>query len=471
MEINSLNFFCFFLIVFILYYIPFKSTRNFQNRLLLISSWIFYLLIDYRTFPILLISTISFWILGEKIAQKTKREAQRLQLLGIASGVILLLYFKYYNFFLSSFSSFLSQIGIQANWNTLDIILPVGISFYIFKLISYLIEIEKKNISPCHNFLDFATYTAFFPTITSGPIDRPYAFLPQLNNKRDFNYQLATDGMQQILWGIFKKMVIADNIATIVDNIWGNYSQEYATTLIWTSILYSIQIYADFSGYSDMSIGVGKLLGFNISTNFRKPYFTRNMAEFWRNWHISLTSWFMDYIYKPLGGSRVHKMIHLRNILIVFIVSGLWHGANWTFVLWGAYHGFILCLLAILHTPKYKEPIANKTLYPSFKELLQMGMVFMLSTIGWILFRADTINDAIKYFNRILTTSWLHIPSIYPNICIYILLMVTIEWITRKYEHPFQIQHRLTKYILYCILSYLIIYHQGQPSGFIYFQF
>lgn len=471
MTINSLNFLCFIIIVFILYYNPIKSTRIIQNRVILISSWIFYLLVDYRTFPILLVSTILFWYLGELIYQKPKKVSLRIQLLGVIAGTFLLLYFKYYNFFITSFSSFFNQLGIQSNWNTLHIILPIGISFYTFKLISYLVEIRRKNIPPCHNFFDFATYIAFFPTISSGPIDRPYTFLPQLERKRDFNYQLTVDGMQQILWGIFKKMVIADNIATIVDNTWLNYTQEYATTLIWTSILYSIQIYADFSGYSDMSIGVGKLLGFNISTNFKMPYFTRNMAEFWRKWHISLTSWFMDYIYKPLGGSRVPKIIHLRNILIVFIVSGLWHGANWTFVLWGAYHGIILCVLIILHTPKYKESIANTALYPSFKEILQMVSVFILSTVGWILFRANTITDAIGYFHRILTTSWLHIPTMHSNICIYILLMITAEWCTRKYEHPFQTHHRQTKYVLYFILTYLIIYHQGQPSGFIYFQF
>lgn len=468
MVINSLNFLLFFVLVFSLYYIP-KRDKNIQNTILFIANYAFYAFANWCMCLFLLIMNIATYWMGIKI-EKSKNNIY--VVLSILIGLTPLIYYKYYHFFLESIYDIFHLIGVHMHESTVKIALPLGISFFTFKIISYFIEIHKSNIKAEKNFIILSNYISFFPTIISGPIDRPNSFISQLLVIRKFNYELAVDGCRQILWGLFKKMVIADNIANIVNEVWNDYTNLPASTLIWTACLYSIQIYTDFSGYSDMAIGVGKLLGFNIIKNFNMPYFSRNMNEFWKKWHVSLTSWFTDYIYKPLGGNRCSKIRHLINILIVFLVSGLWHGANWTFVLWGAFHGLLLIISILMKQEKYKEIIAKDKNLPKFTEIVLMLKVFMLSTIGWILFRATTISDGFLYLKRIFTTTWLIRPDIHINILSYIFILFVLEWITRDKEHPLQLKsNKFISYSLYLFLTYLIIYHQGQSSDFIYFKF
>ena len=346
MVVNSVRFLLFFIVVFTVYYLPMsKKHPRFQNLWLLLSSYFFYGVADWTMVPLLFGATLVFYGLGawlkNEMLKQHQKNASRLTTLGVCLGIGLLLYFKYLNFFAESFADLLSAIGLKATWTTLNIVLPIGVSFFTFKLISYIIEIHREHIEPSKDFIEFATYIAFFPTLLSGPIDRPNTFIPQLRRSHSLDYAQAVDGCRQILWGMFTKICIADHLALVTDSIWADYdSQSGSTLLIWT-LLYTMQIYTDFDGYSNMAIGVGKILGFNITRNFNHPLLARNIAEFWRNWHISLTSWITDYVFMPLN-------IAFRNlaswgvmlaVLINIVLIGLWHGANWTFGLFGPRSG------------------------------------------------------------------------------------------------------------------------------------
>lgn len=471
MSINSLDFFSFFLITFAFYYISQRSKRL-QNWILLLSSLAFYFSVDWEMGVILCGCTLVAYWAGLYISSRElgSKERKYGMFFSVSIFVCLLAYFKYCNFFVNSCLDFLNSLGFHTERTSLSIIVPLGISFFTFKIISYILEVYWGKVERCSSFLSFANYITFFPTIASGPIDRPYTFLPQLEKPRLFNYSLAVDGTGQILWGLFKKMVVADNLALVVNEYWAGYEQESGIALFWVACLYSIQIYADFSGYSDMSIGVGKLLGFNICRNFRNPYFARNMSEFWRKWHISLTSWLTDYIYKPLGGSRCSQKRHLMNLMIVFLVSGLWHGADWSFVFWGGYHGLLLVILVLIGTKKYKDAILG--IVPSFYEAMCMLSVFICSTIGWIFFRADNMTSAWGYIQAMCMNTWLVKPDLYVKYWFFIGLMFGMEWLTRNDDHPLIGNYpRCVKWILYVILSYSIVYHQGVSADFIYFQF
>ena len=483
MAINSFGFLLFFSIVFFVYYFPLKERTKAQNWLLLIASYVFYGIANWKMIPILLIATTLFYFLGIKISGSNDKKAGRLTTLAVVAGVGLLFYFKYLDFFIASFSDLFNAIGLRTNWSTFNIIFPLGISFFTFRLISYAVEVYRNKIEPERDFVAFATYISFFPTIMSGPIDRPNDFLPQLHKKRTFDYDMAMDGSRQVLWGIFKKMVIADNIAVFVDNVWMGLPNQNSPTLIIAALLFTMQMYADFSGYSDMAIGVGKILGFRITINFRYPFFATNIAEYWRRWHISLTSWITDYVFMPLN-------IRFRDygnwgliwaIIINMIIIGVWHGANWTFAVFGLYHGLLFIPLILSGAfMKRKKLKIGKFGLPSTMDLLKMGGTFLLVTVGLIIFRAESIGLAFEYLIRIfnisnlfgLTTDGLR--ALIP-VLISMIVMVMVEWVQRDKEYPLQFDTIITnKFARVALLWGIIIITvllSGEEQTFIYMQF
>jgi D-alanyl-lipoteichoic acid acyltransferase DltB (MBOAT superfamily) len=383
--------------------------------------------------------------------------------------------FKYYNFFVTSFVDAFAAADIHLHIKTLQLILPVGISFYTFHTLSYTIDVYRRKFEPTKNIVSFFLFVSIFPLAMAGPIERATNLLPQIYKPRTFDYALAIDGMRQILWGLFKKIVIADSCAVYVNTIFDNYQTQSGSTLLLGALFFAIQIYGDFSGYSDMAIGIGKLLGFRFLNNFSIPYFSRDIAEFWRRWHISLTTWFRDYLYIPLGGSRGTKKQIVRNTFIIFLVSGFWHGANWTFIAWGAYHAVLFLPLILLgKNRKYTNVIAEGKLLPSISELFQMGTTFFLVVIGWIFFRAETIHQAFIYIKRIFSASLFTLPD-YPlsySHC-FILVLFIVEWLQRNKQHGLQlnIKQGIIRLSIYYAIIFLILYFRTGELQFIYFQF
>lgn len=368
----------------------------------------------------------------------------------------------------------LNGIGLNINFHTLDIILPVGISFYTFQALSYSIDVYQKKLNASTDIVAFFAYVSFFPQLVAGPIERATNLLPQFYVNREFNYKSAIDGCRQILWGFFKKVVIADNCAIAVNTVWNDYTQLDGTSLLWGAVLFTFQIYGDFSGYSDIAIGTAKLFGIELMRNFNFPYFSRDIAEFWRKWHISLTTWFRDYIYIPLGGSRCPKHRVMLNTMIIFLVSGIWHGANWTFVVWGAYHAILFFPLMLLGiNKKYKNVVAEGKLLPSIKELLQIITTFLLVVIGWIIFRSEDINQAYDYITRMVLEFSLTMPEHGKKYFIYILVLLLIEWLQRDKQHGFSRlpNNKYVRLSIYVVLSLIILLFRGGQSNFIYFQF
>lgn len=469
MVINSLCFFVFFVTVFIAYYI-FSNNVKWQNSILLISSLIFYGYTNWRMLILLCVSMLTTWFIGNKLGsnKNRKNQANIYTIVGVIFGVGLLLYFKYLNFFIESFSIMLSTLGLQVNGESFSIIMPLGISFFTFRIISYLVDIRQGNTESA-SLLEVATYISFFPCILSGPIDRSVTFLPQLRDVRKFNYSLAVEGCQQILWGMFKKMVIADGLSLFIAK---DPLTASGSTLVIVSIMYSIQIYTDFSGYSDMAIGVGKLLGIRITHNFNYPYFSRSISEFWNRWHMSLLSWFRYYIYFPLGGSRCSKKKVIRNTFIIFLISGLWHGANWTFVIWGTFHA---CLFVPFLLQKNRRKYKVDDPYVGI-DIFRMSFVFLLVTFAWIIFRCDTIEEAWLIITKICSSSLFTIPKgvmwALPSI-IFATLMFMLEWCQKEKEFPLIniANNRMVRWGIYFILIFTIIFFQGKPADFIYFKF
>jgi len=385
--------------------------------------------------------------------------------------------FKYYNFFISSFADGLSQLGITVHYSTLNIILPVGISFYTFHGLSYVIDIYKSRIKAERNFVDYGLFVSFFPLLVAGPIERATHLLPQIKVKREFNYENAKSGLRQILWGLFKKIVIADQSAIFVNKIFDHPEFYPGSTLVIGAILFAFQIYGDFSGYSDIALGTARLLGFDLLKNFNYPYFSRSIAEFWRKWHISLSTWFRDYLYIPLGGSKGGNWGRIRNTFIIFIVSGFWHGANWTFIIWGFLNAlFILPSIVFKTNRKNLDIVAEDSLLPSFKEAFMILFTFSLTVFAWIFFRADNVSEAILYISKIFSHSLLWKPSIMPLWLFFIIfLFMTVEWFGRKNNFAIEDislnKNRVVRWIFYYALVATIIYFSGEEQTFIYFQF
>jgi D-alanyl-lipoteichoic acid acyltransferase DltB (MBOAT superfamily) len=443
---------------------------RYQNLLLLVSSYIFYGWWDWRFLILIIFSSFIDYSVGLQLNKtKQKEKRQLLMWLSILMNLGFLGFFKYYNFFAESFSDAFTFFGNSIDVNRLNIILPVGISFYTFQTLSYTIDVYRNKLKPTTDPVAFFAFVSFFPQLVAGPIERASTLLPQFSKKRKFIYGTAIDGIQQIIWGLFKKIVIADNCAQYVNDIFQNYTQYSSLTLLLGVIYFSFQIYADFSGYSDIAIGVSKLFGFKLMTNFNYPYFSKNIGEFWQKWHISLSTWFKDYVYIPLGGNRGNKYKRIRNTFLVFIISGFWHGANWTFIVWG-------CLNAVLFLPQiYKKksltyPEKNTTIV-----VFKMIITYTLISFTWIFFRANNLTDALQYIYRLfmfpLKIERLEIFRFSFELIPLIILLIFLEWNSRFKEHPLSSKRFNYFKSIGIIILILVFGSFSSIQDFIYFQF
>ena len=512
MLFNSLEFAFFLPIVFLLYWFLTPSGTNgpryslflywhvseqtalrIQNAFVLVASYVFYGWWDWRFLLLIAFTSFCSWgsglLIGKSVSSAQSvdghKKAKAWMIVNIVLNLGILAVFKYYDFFVSEFGQL---FGISTDSLLLKIILPVGISFYTFQALSYSIDVYRQKIEPTKDIIAFFAFIAFFPQLVAGPIERATNLLPQFLNKRTFSYDQATDGMRQILWGLFKKIVVADNCATYVDQVWATYDTQTGSTLLLAAILFTFQIYGDFSGYSDIAIGTAKLFGIKLMRNFNNPYFSRDIAEFWRRWHISLTTWFRDYVYIPLGGSRPEvpshiqnpdhykKLIIIRNTFIIFLLSGFWHGANWTFIAWGAYHALLFLPLILLgKNRKYTNQVAEGRLFPTWKECVQILLTFALVVLGWIIFRAETIGQAWEYVCGICNNNLFSIPNhagihaLFANL----LLLIMVEWFQRNRQHSLDIAAlpAYLRYTIYIVMAFITFSFGGHTVNFIYFQF
>lgn len=487
MIFNTITFIAFFGIFFILYWSAAKKNLSFQNLLVLTASYLFYAWVDWRFLSMLIGASVLNFYLGINIEKTTNPKHKKwLLYFGLIQGIGGLAFFKYFNFFITSFNDVFHSLNFNIHLQTLSIIIPLGISFFTFKTISYVLDVDKGKIEATKNWVIFFNYVAFFPTIMSGPIDNGRSFIPQLQKKRVFDYQQATDGLRQILWGLFKKMVIADNLSLITDPIFENYKQLPPSSLLLGAFFYTIQIYADFSGYSDMAIGLSRLIGFNVTPNFNFPLFAQNIAEFWRKWHISLTSWLTEYVFTPLSITfrDYGKLGLILAIVINFTICGIWHGANWTYVLFGFLHGCLFIPLILKGTMnKKKKPSKNKLL-PTFKELVNITLTFTQVMFLFIIFRAKTISDALNYYRGIFSRSSFPATEFEAKtkagesiVFIFILLsLLLIEWNGRNNHYAIekwgQKYPRAARFLFYAFIIFIIgIYAPTNETPFIYLKF
>lgn len=482
MLFNSIEFLFFLPLVFILYWNVFGKNTKIQNLFVIIVSYIFYGWWDWRFLFLIAFTTGCSFLSGLAIKNYQilgkNSLAKAFSVGNVIVNLAILGLFKYYNFFVDSLQSLMMSLGYVLDYPTLNIILPVGISFYTFQALSYTIDVHRNKIDATNDPIAFFAFVSFFPQLVAGPIERATNLLPQMLNKRTFDYEMAVDGCRQMLWGFCKKILIADQCATVVNTVWMNYQSESGLNLVVGSLLFCFQIYGDFSGYSDIAIGTSKLFGIKLMSNFKTPYFSRDIAEFWKRWHISLNTWFVDYVYIPLGGSRRGKLIKLRNTLIIFLLSGLWHGANWTYVLWGLYHGLLFLPLIVFNANRrYNDIVAVGKSLPSIKELFQMLTTFILVYIGLIIFRADNIGQCCGYVKRMFDLSCYHGGLIGKQCLLYCAALLIIEWIQRDKEHTFQLPsnflfgNSIFRYLFYVAVAYLILLNSGEATTFIYFQF
>ncbi|MGY8988063.1 MAG: MBOAT family O-acyltransferase [Flavobacteriales bacterium] len=481
MLFNSIEFGIFLPSIFIIYWFVTKKIQH-QNILILLSSYLFYGWWDWRFLGLIFFSTIIDFLIGKSL-EKKKGVVTRKYLLwsSVLMNIGFLGFFKYYNFFIDNFIYAFSTVGIELSYQSLNIILPVGISFYTFQTLSYTIDIYKRKLKPTTDFITFAAFVSFFPQLVAGPIERASNLLPQFKKNRIFDYNQATDGMRQILWGFFKKIVIADNCAEYANLIFNNSADYGGSTLVIGAIFFTFQIYGDFSGYSDIAIGTAKLFGFNLMQNFSFPYFSRDIAEFWRRWHISLSTWFRDYLYIPLGGSRGSNYHKIRNVFIVFLVSGFWHGANWTFIFWGGLNAIYFIPIMLMNRNRSNlDTIAHNKLFPNVNEFFSMLLTFGLTVFAWIFFRSEDLNHAFNYIGTIFSNTLFTIPEIKLEIklvviFLLILFFLIIEWFGR--ESKYAIEYFMKKwkwhyrYLYYYVILITIIFFSGKNEEFIYFQF
>jgi D-alanyl-lipoteichoic acid acyltransferase DltB (MBOAT superfamily) len=475
MLFNSIEFLVFLPIVFALYWFVFNKSLRWQNLLVLVASYFFYGWWSWKFMLLLALSTLLDYMYGIYVASPNKNKAKLFLWLSIINNLGILGVFKYYNFFAKQFQHGFELLGLHTNPVLLQVALPIGISFYTFHGMSYVFDIYRGKQKPVLNFVDYAVFVSFFPLLVAGPIERANHLLPQVQVKRQFNYTQAVEGCRLILWGIFKKVVIADSLASIVDEIFNNYHNHNALTLILGAVGFSFQIYGDFSGYSDIALGVAKLFGFELLSNFKFPYFSRDIAEFWRRWHISLSSWFRDYLYIPLGGSKQGKWRAVINTFIIFLVSGFWHGASWNFIVWGGIHacGFLPLLLLKRNRKYVGDVVAQDAKLPNFKELMQMISTFSFVTFAWIFFRAHSIGDAIEYIKSIFS-NFKHMGEFlfFKRVIFLIIILLIFDWYFRRDERKIKTPvNIIIRYVVYIIFSILIFLNIGKENSFIYFQF
>lgn len=480
MLFNSFEFLIFLPIVFILYWFVFPKNRTAQNVLLLVSSYFFYGWWDWRFLSLLFISSLCDYFLGQKIHNSTSRSGKRWGLgLSLLVNLGILGFFKYYNFFVSSFIEAFASVGIELQASTLQIILPVGISFYTFQTLSYSIDIYRGRLTPTKDVVSFFAFVSFFPQLVAGPIERASHLLPQFQRDRNFSYRWGKDGLRQILWGLFKKVVIADNCAKVVDIAFADPANTHSSLLILGAVFFALQIYGDFSGYSDIAIGTARLFGFHLMQNFRVPYLSRDIGEFWRRWHISLSTWFRDYVYIPLGGNRKGLTRHFINLGITFVISGFWHGANWTFLAWGAVHALYYVLFMFIYWLPIPKPKSPEGL--GLRLIFRGLMTFVLVDLAWILFRADDIGQAKTYIQGIfanfgdsfLVLSQTQVQPI-ATFCMWAtVIMMLFEGANQTRRHSL-ILHRWPVWLrwpLYLVLMLAVLNFFGNEQAFIYFDF
>lgn len=482
MIFNSIQYALFLPVIFLLHWLVFRKSLKMQNYLLLAASYFFYSCWNWHFLFLLIFSTFLDYYSGLKIAGSENEKVRKFWFwLSIGANLAFLGVFKYYNFFAGSFADMLSRFGFSVHPWTLSIILPVGISFYTFHGLSYVIDIYKRRIEPEKDWVIYSLFVSYFPLLVAGPIERATHLLPQLKVPRKFDLSQAADGMRQILWGLFKKVVIADNCAQYANVIFDNSGQESGGMLVLGAVFFAFQIYGDFSGYSDIALGTSKLFGPKLMVNFRYPYFSRDIAEFWRRWHISLSSWFRDYVYIPLGGSKGGKSMQIRNTFVIFLLSGFWHGANWTYIFWGFINAlYFLPLLLTKRNRTNMETVATDRVFPNGKELRQMLATFGLACLAWIFFRSATLSQAFEYISRIFS------PAIFYKMELgkldrlgwtvaFVIIFLLLEWQGRLYEHPLQKfglrWKRGWRYALYLAFILCLFLYGGREQQFIYFQF
>ncbi|MDX1350049.1 MAG: MBOAT family O-acyltransferase [Putridiphycobacter sp.] len=480
MLFNSLDFVIFLPLVFILYWFVFNRSLTNQNILLITASYVFYGWWDYRFLSLIIFSSALDFILANKISSTSIQKNKKAFLyISLSINLGLLMVFKYFNFFIDSFANAFSFFGIPIQTTSLEIILPVGISFYTFQTLSYTIDVYRGNLKATKNITSFFAFVSFFPQLVAGPIERATNLLPQFQKAREFKYSNAVNGLRQVLWGLIKKVVIADNCASIVNEIFDNYATEPSGMLIIGAIFFAFQIYGDFSGYSDMAIGFARLFGFQLMRNFAFPYFSRDIGEFWRRWHISLSTWFRDYLYIPLGGSKGTIWKKIRNVFIIFIVSGFWHGANWTFIIWGALNAiYFLPLLLLNKNRKNLDNIKSTYYFPPVRDFFTIPLTFMLTCLAWIFFRADSVQTAFTYIGHIFNYQYYTTFNFSYELkmtSVLIIVFILIEWLNKHKEHVLEnIDKKMPRWInwsIYLLISFIIFIFGGNQQDFIYFQF
>lgn len=482
MIFNSIDFSIFLPIVFLLYWFVTNKNLKLQNFLIVIASYVFYCWWDWRFLSLIIFSTLVDYAIGRSLKNEDKNIKRKILLwISILVNLGFLGFFKYYNFFLDNFKTAFSFFGNEITSSSLNIILPVGISFYTFQTLSYTIDVYRKKLEPTNDFIAFTAFVSFFPQLVAGPIERATNLLPQFYKKRTFNYVNTIDGLRQILWGLFKKIVIADNCAEHANQIFNNSGDFNGSTLVLGAIFFTFQIYGDFSGYSDIAIGVSRLFGFNLKQNFNFPYFSRDIGEFWRRWHISLFTWFRDYLYIPLGGNRGNTLMKIRNTFIIFIVSGFWHGANWTFIVWGFLNAiYFLPLLLMKKNRINLDEVEKGRSFSNFKEFFHVLLTFSLTVFAWIFFRTDNINHAFEYISEIFSDSLFSLPYFKDrlqafNTILLVIVFIFIEWKGRNGQYgiatiglKWKVAYR---YAFYYAIMFAIYWFSGKEQQFIYFQF
>ena len=477
MLFNSIEFLLFLPIVFTLYWFVCHKSLKWQNGLILLASYFFYGWWSWKFLGLLLLSTILDYSYGFWVASSNGKKAKLFLWLGILNNLSILGIFKYYNFFITQVQSGLEFVGLHTNPILLNVALPAGISFYTFHGMSYVFDIYRGKQKPVNSFVDYAVFVSFFPLLVAGPIERANHLLPQIQKPRYFNYRQAVEGCRLILWGMFKKVVIADTLADTVDQLFQNYQDQNGITLIAGAIAFSFQIYGDFSGYSDIALGTAKLFGFELLSNFKFPYFSRDLAEFWRRWHNSLSTWFRDYLYIPLGGSKNGKFKAIRNTFVIFLVSGFWHGASWNFIAWGLIHacGFLPLLLLNRNRKHVIDVVAQDRILPILKELWQMTSTFAFVTFAWIFFRADNMQMALGYIKQIglsLVEQPIQFLTFPLGKFIYIFPLLIGDWYLRRNERELTVFHtKSLRYAFYSVMLFVVLSNIGVKKSFIYFQF
>lgn len=479
MVFNSIQFLVFLPIVFLLYWLVFKPLK-WQNVLIVVASYVFYGWWDWRFLSLIAFTSLSSYASGVLI-ERHRDKGKIISAANIVINLLILGFFKYFNFFTESFADAMLSLGWHCDAPTLNIVLPVGISFYTFQALSYSIDVYRKKLDASHSLIDVMAFISFFPQLVAGPIERATKLLPQIQRPRTFSPKAATDGMRQMLWGLFKKMIVADTCGMIVDKLWADAASQTGFALMLGGVLFSFQIYADFSGYSDIAIGCARLFGIELTTNFKVPYFSRSMREFWRRWHVTLMNWFTEYVYFPLGGSRGGKAKTIVNTFVLFALSGLWHGAAWTYVVWGLYNAVWFVPLILLGRGRYRDTVASGKMLPSIKETGLMLLTFAITVMGMIIFRAPSMAELGTYLSTMFSSSLLKVGFGHDiKVALaYCAVMLVVEWIYREKRFSLDfgdsptgiVRYRWVRWAIYVVLFVFTVLMSGLHSNFIYFQF